>query len=431
MRDTPILIVGAGPAGLHAALALAEAGQRVVVAEQASGIGGAVYATMRASKAAAGTKPAEVVALEARLAAMRDRIDLRCCTAFIGLDYTGTALLTGAGGAVLTPSAVVFATGARELVRPRPGWTHPLVNTAGALQVALKTNGEVQGNRIALAGSGPLLYAIGAQLVRAGHPPVAILDEAQPFRHPISTLRLPLRVLREAVGFLARLKLARVPILTGIAVRRIEENGAALRLHTTRNGRFKTLEVDRLALHDGLARNDYGIPKDAPIPVASAGDCRNVLGRWAAEIDGRRAAREILHAFGLAQPRSPERALRQYRAAQERLAEMFAGAGQAELRALPKDTVICRCENRTLADLRAASGDVATPRSLRLNGRFGMGPCQGRFCLDWVEKLSGAPFAMLATRGNRWPLRPVSVADILDASAADLNQVPIEEVNPT
>ncbi len=423
MSSDKILVVGAGPAGLRAAITLADNGQRVVVAEQAAGIGGAVYAMLRGvdRSGKGGAIPPEAQALASDLAARRGMIDIRCSTSFAGLDYTGAALLVGRNGAIFRPKAVIFATGARELVRPRPGWIGPRVTTAGALQVELKTTGTVGQSRIVLAGSGPLLYAIGAQMARAGRPPLAILDEAFPFRHPFAAMGLPVAILREAAGYVASLWLARVRILSGVTVERIDHAGEALEIRTSHKGRFQTITADRLALHDGLARNDYGIPESAAVPIALAGDCREVLGRWAAESDGRRAARDILGALGSTRTDKPSASLAGYASAQKRLAVMFASDQQDHLKALPEDTVLCRCENRTLGDLRCATADHATPRSLRLNGRYGMGPCQGRFCLDWVEKLAGEPFGTQSTRGNRWPLRPISVADILAADPLSPN----------
>jgi heterodisulfide reductase subunit A-like polyferredoxin len=97
MTKSPILVVGAGPAGLRASIELARAGQRVVLVDQAPGIGGAVYASAR-NPASDAPIPAEAQILRAGLAEQADRIDIRCATAFAGIDYTGAALLTGEGG---------------------------------------------------------------------------------------------------------------------------------------------------------------------------------------------------------------------------------------------------------------------------------------------------------------------------------------------
>jgi len=415
MREPRILVVGAGPAGLSAAIALAEAGRRVLVADHAPGIGGAVYAGPRSDPMRPGETYPEATALFRALQARRDRIEIRCATAFAGLDARGNALLTGDRGLLFRPQALILATGARELVRPRPGWTRPGVTTVGALQTTLKTTGQTPPGRTVLAGSGALLYATGAQLARAGHPPAAILEAGRPFARPGAALRLPAAVLKEAAGYMLTLRLARVPILGGTELEAIASDGAALRLTTSRRGRRQTIAADRLALHDGLARNDYGFSVEAPIPVVRAGDCREVLGRWAAAKDGIRAARQVLRALGDAGADRPPPSLARDAAAQRRLSEIFAHDSAGALARLPDDTILCRCENRTLGALKAQGAERASPRTLRLQGRFGMGPCQGRFCLDWVARLAQPPVDPEALRGTRWPIRPVAVADILAA----------------
>jgi D-hydroxyproline dehydrogenase subunit alpha len=415
MADAPVVVVGAGPAGLRAAIELARAGVRVILADQSPGIGGAVYARLRSAATGKASGPQrEMDALRAAFGAQAQRIELRCETAFAGIDSTGAALLTGKGGELLRPRALVLATGARELVRPRPGWTHPQVTTAGAVQVALKTGGAAPSGRIVLAGTGPLLYAIGAQLVEAGTPPVAIIEAGRPYAHPVAALGLPRAVIREAAGYMLTLGRARVPLLFGTRLLRIEDAGGEMRLETSHTGRFGTILADHLALHDGIARNDYGLPDAAEIPIQRAGDCREVLGRWAAEEDGIRAARAIIAQLGVKAPHPAPRSLARHRAAQRRLATLFALDGPA-LAPPPDETVLCRCEGRTMADLRAAAEPGDTPRTLRLMGRFGMGPCQGRFCLDWVAEFAGPPFEIAALRGQRWPIRPVSIADIVNA----------------
>jgi NADPH-dependent 2,4-dienoyl-CoA reductase/sulfur reductase-like enzyme len=420
MNDPRILVVGAGPAGLAAATALARAGRAVVLADRAPRLGGAVYAEPMTAQSGASRPTARGRNLIETLRAQADRIDLRLSTSYAGMDATGTVALTGAQGLMFRPAAVLLAVGARELVQPRPGWTTPGVTTVGALQVALKTAGAVPDGAVAIAGSGPLLYALGAQLVRAGCPPAAVIDAGRPAMHPAQVMRLPPELLREAAGYLVTLVRARVPVLAGTHVDRIDPEAGRLKLTLERKGKTRTLLADRVALHDGLARNDYGASSEAPVPVIPAGDCREVLGRFGAEEDGRRAAAEILHALADRPFPAPDARLARYRKAQARLAAIFAHDGPTRLARLPRNTVICRCENRTLASLDALPETERTPRLLRLDARFGMGACQGRGCLEWVSALAGdtrpGDPGAATLRGARWPLVPVSVADLLSAT---------------
>ena len=80
--------------------------------------------------------------------------------------------------------------------------------------------------------------------------------------------------------------------------------------------------------------------------------------------------------------------------------------------------MLCRCENRTAGDLRAL-GDDPTDRELRLRGRFAMGRCQGRFCGEWVRRLQGDDPADAPLGAVRLPVRPLPLADLIDAGEPD------------
>ena len=93
------------------------------------------------------------------------------------------------------------------------------------------------------------------------------------------------------------------------------------------------------------------------------------------------------------------------------------GPGLYEL-ATP-DTVICRCEERTAAELDATIGDgVEDPNLLRALSRIGMGRCQGRNCASHVAaaiaRRTGCAVEEIAPATVRPPIKPVSVAAIAE-----------------
>ena len=174
-----------------------------------------------------------------------------------------------------------------------------------------------------------------------------------------------------------------------------------------------------------LKRNDLGITPPDGLPVRLAGDCNLCLGADAAAIDGRNAALDILSRIDGADRSLDRLSVDAERRAQARLARIFAHESDAAADLSP-DTVLCRCEGMTVADLdalRSASADAAeTVREIRLSGRFGMGPCQGRFCLDAVSEMLGGDPPAEALRGNRWPARPIPVSAFIDAIDATDDQ---------
>lgn len=417
MTEAPVLIVGAGLAGLSAAISLAKAGIAVRVVDRAARPGGAIHRQPLpgVQSIASAAQMRRWSGVMAQVERHRARIAIICETGFGGLDYQGAALLTGKGAALFHPRALVLATGARERVQPRAGWTLPGVTTAGALQLALKTTAEAPKGRVLLAGSGPLLLAVGAELTRLGAPPVAVVEAGRPFSHPFTAMQLPWAYLTEAARHLARLKMAGVPVLAGHHLTGIAADGQALVAQIRGPKKSLSLHVGQIGLHDGIAPNDLGLPDCPAIPVVRLGDCREALGARAAVADGRAGGARLatLLAGGTPAPATPE--VDRERAAQQILAQIYAHDGLKDLAHLPADTVLCRCENRSLADLRALGPDPA-PRQLRLDGRFAMGACQGRFCAEWVGRLSLPDHAPLMRIGaDRWPAQPFAIADLVDA----------------
>lgn len=417
MADAAVLIVGAGLAGLSAAISLAKAGISVRVVDRAPRPGGAIHRQPLPGvrSIATSAQARRWAGVMAQVERHRARIEILCETGFGGLDYHGVALLTGKGVALFHPRALVLATGARERVQPRAGWTLPGVTTAGALQSGMKTTAEAPKGRILLAGSGPLLLAVGAELARLGSPPVAVVEAGRPFSHPLTAMRLPWSYLTEAALYLARLRAAGVPVLTGHHLTGITAEGQALAAQIEGPKGSRSLRVDRIGLHDGIAPNDLGVPDCPAIPVVRLGDCREALGARAALADGlaggeRLAALLLGDSPALATPKVDRE-----RVAQGDLAQIYAHDGLKYLATQPAETVLCRCENRSLADLRALGPDP-TPRQLRLDGRFAMGACQGRFCAEWVGRLALPDHAPLMRIGaDRWPAQPFAIADLVDA----------------
>lgn len=423
MAESPVLIVGAGLAGLCAATTLVQNGISTLIVDQSPAIGGNIHRQPRA-----GAKPIKLLKpqikrwqrVSARLQAAQHKIDIRNQTRFAGLDYTGNALICGLQNnksEMLKPAALIMATGAIERVQPRLGWTLPNVMTAGAIQTSLKTTGVAPKGKIILAGSGPLLLAIGAQLVKAGNPPLAIIEAGRPLAQPFKALGLPLTYLSEAMSYLASLHLARVPIYYGAQVTQITQTKQQkLQISFVRNaGKTHNLTADMIGLHDGLRSNDYEIDETIDIPIVKAGDCSQILGARAAELDGIRAGHEIANKLlNRAIHPTQDKLWFVQQKAQRILAEIYTHNGLKRLKTLPDETIICRCENRTRGALCIST--QPTLRQARLNSRFGMGACQGRFCSEWVQHLlhQDPSTSDAKLTSQRWPLQPISISSLVD-----------------
>ncbi|HSF96838.1 MAG TPA: (2Fe-2S)-binding protein, partial [Thermohalobaculum sp.] len=99
---------------------------------------------------------------------------------------------------------------------------------------------------------------------------------------------------------------------------------------------------------------------------------------------------------------------------------------------IPPDTIVCRCEDVTRAEIEAALDDGAGDvNQLKHFTRCGMGPCQGRMCGDVVGELVAMRTGSRETAGAwtpRAPLRPVALADLV--GSFDYDDIPIPEPAP-
>ena len=91
--------------------------------------------------------------------------------------------------------------------------------------------------------------------------------------------------------------------------------------------------------------------------------------------------------------------------------------------ALPDDTLLCRCEEITLGEVRAGLAEGPSHvGSLKRATRLGMGRCQGRYCGPVAARLVAESTATaLEDRSHfapRVPVKPVAVGTILAAQEA-------------
>jgi NADPH-dependent 2,4-dienoyl-CoA reductase/sulfur reductase-like enzyme len=238
-----VAVVGAGPAGLAAALAAAGLGCTVVLVDSGPAAGGQIYRQAQATADSTGPAAPSVPGRLLRATGhprIRHFAETTVWHAAAGGAWPAgkpgeneppgaagrfSLWLTEAAGRAARPGllqaqAVVVATGATELVLPFPGWDLPGVTTAGAAQALLKGHHVTVGKRVLVAGSGPLLLPATAALARAGVRVTALLEStplgASTARAP-GLARFPAK-LREAAGYAAVLARHRVPVRTGRAV---------------------------------------------------------------------------------------------------------------------------------------------------------------------------------------------------------------------
>ena len=223
MTDPRIVVVGAGPAGTRAAATLVAAGIRPVVIDEGRRSGGQIYrrqpSNFRRSPAVLyGAGAGKAVDLHAAFDALAGRIDDRAEALAWSIFDNHIQVAAGGRSEAIGFDALILATGATDRLMAVPGWERPGVFSLGAAQIALKAQACAIGRRVVFLGTGPLLYLVAAQDLKAGAGVAAVLDTSA-FSNRLRGLPLMAsrpRLVLQGISFLAQLRRADVPVLTGV-----------------------------------------------------------------------------------------------------------------------------------------------------------------------------------------------------------------------
>jgi len=462
-----LVVIGAGPAGLSAALTGSELGLRTLLLDEQARVGGQIYRNVDAvTPTAAQLLGADY--LHGRTLAQRlanAQLDARCGALAwnIDRDLTVTVLHEGRTLQVRT-SQVIAAAGAMERASPLPGWTLPGVMNAGAAQVALKSSGAVPSGRVVLAGAGPLLLLVAVQLLDAGAN-VAGLVETAPARNRWDALpHLPAALgapsyLAKGMRMIRRLRRARVAWYREATSLRVDGTERAEALSFTAGGRSQKLAADVVLLHHGVvpntqisrllrAEHDWDTAQLAWRPrvdafgetthrgLRIAGDAASIAGALAAEASGALAALGAAQAIGrISEAQRDAKALPLLRqlATQMRIRPFLDALYRPPSWLLqPADeTIVCRCEEVTAGRIREmARLGCQGPNQTKFFSRCGMGPCQGRMCGITVTQILAAELGRTPEEVGayriRAPLKPVPIAAIATLAAQGEEAVPEE-----
>ena len=457
MRPFDLAVIGAGPAGMAAARQAAELGLRTAILDEQPRAGGQIYRNVdRADASRRGILGADYTYGSVLTAGLDHPEITHLSGATLWSIEDGFELsYTRAGRAAsLTSPHVVLATGALERPMPVPGWTLPGVMTAGAGQILLKQSGVLARNAV-LVGSGPLLYLVAAQMVRAGCPPVAVVETQTDMRGAARHWHGALqgwRYLVKGVGLLAELRRAGVTRHTGATDIAIQGKDHAEAVVFVSAGQRRVIPCDTVFLHHGVTPNtqaarSVGVTHRwnarqrcfSPVTdmwgeadvsgVFIAGDSAGIVGAKGAEYAGRLSALQAACRAGRISASERDRRAHPLRKAWARETAIrpfldVAYPPYAQALSPADDTIICRCEEVTAGDIRgfARLGCIG-PNQAKSFGRSGMGPCQGRYCgLTVTQLLAEANGQTPDETGYfriRPPLKPVTLGELAAMRDAD------------
>ncbi|MGV3682161.1 MAG: FAD-dependent oxidoreductase [Acidovorax sp.] len=396
-----ILIIGAGPAGMAAALAAAPSGAAITMVDDNPEAGGQIW------RDGPGAQLPPLARQHREALARHANIILLRGTRVVGLgdapragDAPSLLLEDAERGWIQHSHRLILCTGSRELLLPLPGWTLPGVTGAGGLQALVKAGLPVQGQRIVVAGTGPLLLAAAATAAKAGAQVVRVAEQAGWRALAGFAAQLP----RWPTKAVQALTLLQPQLRAGSHVLQAQGDGQVQSVRLQTPSGEETIACDRLACGFGLVPNTHlaqmlgcalgsalsnglGLRVDAQMRtsvagVYAAGECTGFGGSERALAQGAIAGHA---AAGRATP---------VHALQARLQrwEGFAHALQRSFTLNPSlnqlarpDTLVCRCEDVPHAELAGRSGWI----DAKLHTRCGMGACQGRICGAATQQLFG------------------------------------------
>lgn len=455
-----LAVVGAGPAGMAAALEANAHGLSTIVLDEQPRPGGQIYRRAEkrdaALETALGPEYQHGMALTERFLA--SGIPYRPNTTLWNLSPERRLSLLRDGRAdEVDANHVLLATGAMERPVPVRGWTLPGVMSVGAAQILLKTAGAVPEKPAVLAGSGPLLYLLAAQYLAAG---VTLrgLVETQPREnywaaapHLLPAL-IQHKLLLKGAAMLRQLRRHGVRRWQGATELVVEGPEACTGLSFTCDGARQRIDTELVLLHEGVipnthvsmainAAHEWDATQLCWRPrldewgsttvegVSIAGDGGGIRGAEAAEYTGQLAALGAAYALdrinaGQRDDAStePRAGLARLRGARHFLDLLYKPASGQRLP--PDDAVVCRCEEVTAGTIReiARIGAIGLTQA-KAYTRCGMGPCQGRMCGPTVAALVADTRKMseaaVPPYRPRAPYKPVTIGALAAAHDSD------------
>ncbi|MHA6180559.1 FAD-dependent oxidoreductase [Pseudomonas mohnii] len=448
-----LVVIGAGPAGMSAALEATRHGLTVVVLDEQGSPGGQIYRNVLQADPRSRVVLGDDYEAGAELTAQF----LQC-----GARYLANAAiwqvtpqrqvhyLIDGRAEILQGRHVLIATGAFERPMPVPGWTLPGVMTAGAGQILLKSAALVPDGPVVLAGCGPLLYLLAVQYLRAGIAIEALVDtsgKGDLLRawHKVPGALRGWRDLLKGLHLLVDLRRAGVRHFRDARDLHIEGTTQVSVLSFGSKGRRWTIPASLILLHQGVVpntqiswslrvehdwceqqlcwvarRDSWG---ETSLPgIFIAGDGGAIGGAQVALLEGRLAGLAIAARSGKVDPQplqqlaAPYRkVLRRQRAARPLINALYRPQQQNRIPA--DEVIVCRCEEVSAGAIRHyVELGCLGPNQTKAFGRCGMGPCQGRLCglsvTEIIAEQRKVPAAEVGYYRIRSPLKPITLAQL-------------------
>ena len=468
MKKIELLIIGAGPAGLAAAIEAVRAGASVAMIDENPHVGGQIFRQLHDGFVATDPKALghdyqRGQTLLTEFDSVKSRVEYLAGVLVWGIfENNELAFLRDEKSCSVCFRKLIISSGAYDRPVPFPGWTLPGVFTAGGAQRLVKTQRVMPGENILLVGSGPLQLALANQIVDAGGK-VAAIVEAGRIDNWLALARASWgqwMLLTDAARYVWGIRKAKIPLLRNhiiVEARGVEqvEEAVVARADTEWRPKADTervFAVDTVAVGYGFVPSveltlmagcdhryepllggwipvrDENMKTNLP-DVYAVGDCAGVAGSLVAIDEGRIAGLAAARALDRLPESETQKRMRPFR---KRLTALNRFRAVLDSISLPRaglhklardDTIICRCREIPLKEIKKALHEGAADlNEIKRRIGIGMGPCQGRMCgpalLEVAAKEKKELPSYFGFLNPRPPLKPVPLAAL--ANHADL-----------
>ena len=423
-----VVIIGAGPAGLSASLAAAAAGAPVLLIDSNPRLGGQYWRMSADDFQDQHNQHFDLDTGLLLINAVKARKEIEVWSgsqiwSATNKDGKNTLRVIYQGKErIVNTENLILCTGAYDRTLPFPGWDIPGVMTPGGVQSLLKGHGVLAGRRVVVAGSGPFLLPVAAGVVKAGGSVVALLEANKSRRWLTSFFVLLENIskIKEAFYYIKTISEAKVRARFGQAV---------IAAHAASNGELESVDIAKIDRNfrikkvqnikcdvaaigwgftadtslagslgcNQLVAKDDGVvvwvdgEQQTSIPgVFAAGEITGIggsdLSMAEGVIAGISAAKFVGCNVEVLKAHCKRRAKRQRFANALIKAYPIKPGWKSWLR---DETIICRCEEVCLSDLKHSINELGATdsRTAKLLTRCGMGLCQGRICGRFVVDL--------------------------------------------
>ncbi len=410
-----VVVVGAGPSGIAAAIDAAKTGSSVLLVDEnpvSGGLMGNDTPLYFGGRMTAATQQSErmleviYMSMPALETAIEAGVELLLGTTAWGVYRNGpgvaslpeqvVGLADGERSWIIGFDRIILATGARDLAMAFPGWNQPGVMGAAALQMLLTRYDAFAGRRMLVLGSTDLALET-ALLAHERGIEIAGLIEIRDV--PQGSADLVAKVAAAGIAIICQETIASAKSgIDGVEAATLS-NGETIACDTIcmAIGLIPSIElVDAMHGTRALDANRGGYVPTGEPAVSAVGDCAGLANTGFDHIAYRMEWMQALSNISA------------------------------------DDTIICQCEEVTRADLIGVQPPNYLPRPVPMCARSletllqdgpanqdqikrltrsGMGVCQGRRCRDQVAMLlaleSGKPFASIPLATHRAPVRPL------------------------